>query len=213
MTVPWILYRYIVTDLLRVIGLTAAVLVTVIAFGATIKPLANDNLIDAYQTAKYLGLAIIPMLQFALPFASGFAATITLHRMTSDNEIVAMSACGISYRRIIVPIVAVGFGLTLLMVVLTQWIIPRFWVMLEQTIATDVTRIFQASIAKGEPFQKGHLQIYADQILVDEHPRDTHADTRMRLFHLAAAEMDRDGKVTTDVTARQAAVDVYHIEG
>src|SRR5436189_4191181 len=110
---PWLLYRYILRDLLRVVGLTASVLVTVIAFGATIKPLANDTLLDAAQTAKYMGLAIVPMLQFALPFAAGFAATITLHRMTNDNEILAMSASGISYRRIMVPLIGLGVALTL----------------------------------------------------------------------------------------------------
>ena len=44
---PWTLYRYILKDLLRVIGLTTLILVTVIAFGATIKPLANDALDQA----------------------------------------------------------------------------------------------------------------------------------------------------------------------
>src|SRR5436189_6437075 len=124
---PWLLYRYILRDLLRVVGLTASVLVTVIAFGATIKPLANDTLLDAAQTAKYLGLAIVPMLQFALPFAAGFGATLSLHRMTIDNEIQAMSASGISYRRILLPSAALGLTLTLVMVVLTQWVLPQFW--------------------------------------------------------------------------------------
>src|SRR5262249_50793922 len=62
---PWLLYRYMIRDLLRVIGLTTSVLVTVIAFGAMIKPLASNSLLDAGQTAKYLGLVIVPMLQFA----------------------------------------------------------------------------------------------------------------------------------------------------
>ena len=121
---PWMLYRYILRELLRVIGLTCAVLVTVIAFGATIKPLANETLLDASQTLKYLTLAIVPMLQFALPFAAGFGTTLTMHRFTADNEILAMAASGISYRRIIAPLVALGLALTMLMVVLTQYVIP-----------------------------------------------------------------------------------------
>lgn len=210
---PWLLYRYIIRDLLRVLGLTAGVLVTVIAFGATIKPLANDTLLDAAQTAKYMALAIVPMLQFALPFSAGFAATITMHRMTNDNEILAMSAGGISYRRIMVPLIGMGLALTLFMVVLTQWIIPQFWVLIEQTIATDITKLFRASIEKGEPFKVGNLQIYADQVIVEDHPADTQADTRMRLWRVAAAELDRDGRIITDVTANQAVVDVYRREG
>ncbi|MHC4181408.1 MAG: hypothetical protein ACYSWU_28245, partial [Planctomycetota bacterium] len=71
---PWLLYRYLLGELLRVFALCAAVLVLVIAFGAAIKPLAGDDLIGPLQTAKYIMLAAVPMLQFALPFAAGFAA-------------------------------------------------------------------------------------------------------------------------------------------
>jgi hypothetical protein len=35
----------------------------------------------------------------------------------------------------------------------------------------------------------------------------------MRLWHVAAAEMDHDGRIVTDVTANQAVVDVYRREG
>src|SRR4030095_1077226 len=108
---PWLLYRMMLVDLLRVIGLTAGVLVTVIAFGATIKPLTNDRLLEASQTFKYLLAVMLPMLQFALPFAAGFGATLALHRMTADNEIQAMAVSGLSYRRIIVPIIALGLAL------------------------------------------------------------------------------------------------------
>src|SRR5688572_4796363 len=150
---PWLLYRYITVELLRVIGLTTTVLVTVIAFGALTKVLAGDSLLDAGQTVRYLGLAIVPMLQFALPFAAGFGATLVLHRLTSDNEIQAMAVGGISYRKILMPIAGLGLGLTILMIVLTQWVIPRFWSVIEQMMATDVTKMFAASIRRGEAFQ------------------------------------------------------------
>ena len=104
---------------------SCGVLVMVIAFGAAIKPLAADDLIGAWQTTKYIMLATIPMLQFALPFAAAFAATIVLHRMTTDHEIQAASVSGISYRRILLPIAAMGVVLVAVMVLLTQSIVPR----------------------------------------------------------------------------------------
>ena len=119
-----LLDRYIIGDLLRLVVLTAAVLVTVIAFGATIKPLAHDRLLSAGQTMKYIVLAIVPMLQFALPFAAGFAGTLSLHRMTTDNEILAAAIGGVSYRRVLAPVVFIGLALTLIMLMLTQWIVP-----------------------------------------------------------------------------------------
>jgi hypothetical protein len=200
-------------DLLRVALLTTAVLVTVIAFGAAIKPLAQEALLTAGQTAKYIVLAIVPMLQFALPFAAGFAGTMSLHRMVEDNEVVAASVSGLSYRRLLMPIVALGLAFMLVMILLTQWVIPRFWGLLERAVAQDVTSLFQASIERGEPFQLGDLQVWADRLIVDPEPEDTDADTRLILFHVAAAVLDGEGRVDEDVTANQAVVDVYRRSG
>ncbi len=205
---PWLLYRYILGELLRVFALSCGVLVMVIAFGAAIKPLAADDLIGAWQTAKYIMLVTIPMLQFALPFAAAFAATIVLHRLTTDHEIQAAAVSGISYRRILLPIVAMGVVLVAVMVLLTQSIVPRFWTLMEQNIAADVTRAFRASIDKGVPFQIGDIQIYADRLVEQPNP-PTGAETRLILLGMAAAELDIDGRVTTDVTARQAVVDIH----
>jgi len=200
-------------DLLRIVGLTAAVLVTVIAFGATIKP-ASDGLLDAGQTAKFLGLAMIPMLQFALPFAAGFGATLSFYRMTADNEVQAMAVSGISYWRILLPVVALGVALTILMVVLTQWIIPRFWSVIEDMINVDITKIFETSIARHEPFKQGNLQIYAEDITPIDSPlgRDG-PQTRMVLSKVAAANLNDDGSIITDFTSSRAVADVYHREG
>ncbi|MHC4446503.1 MAG: LptF/LptG family permease [Planctomycetota bacterium] len=206
---PRRLYRYILGELLRVFFLSTAVLVTVIAFGAAVKPLTDDHLLSAAQAAKYIGLAIVPMLQFALPFAAGFAATTVLHRMSTDNEIQAMSAAGLSHSRIIVPIASLGIALTVVMVLLTQWVIPKFWVLMERTITADLTRMFQASIERGEPFEIGDLQIFADRLVVDRHPRDTEADTRFMLWRVAAAKLGEGGRPVTEVTAHQAVLDIY----
>ena len=59
---PLMLYRYILKDLMRVILLTTVVLVTVIAFGAAIRPLADDQFLGPLQIIKYIMLAIVPPL-------------------------------------------------------------------------------------------------------------------------------------------------------
>jgi lipopolysaccharide export LptBFGC system permease protein LptF len=210
---PWLLYRYILGQLLRVFALCASVLVLVIAFGAAIKPLAGDDLIGPLQTAKYIMLAIVPMLQFALPFSAGFAATMVLHRLTTDNEILAAAVGGISYRRILAPVAALGIVLLIVMVLLTQWIIPRFWALMDGLIARDVTRLVQASIDKGLPVHIGNVQIHADRLMVQENPTDTDAETRLVLFRVVAAEFDRNRRIVTEVAARQAVVDVHRREG
>ncbi len=204
-----VLDRYLLGDLLRLTLLTTGVLVMVIAFGAAIKPLAKESLLTLGQTAKYVALATIPMLQFALPFAAGFAGTMSLHRMTTDNEVLAAAVAGISYRRLLAPVLGLGTALMLVMVVLTQWIIPHFWSYLDRTVAKDVTRIFQASIEHGRPFQFGDRQIYADRLIVEQQPPGSEIDTRLILLHVAAADLDAKGRIDKDVTASRAVVDIY----
>ncbi len=207
------LYRYFMGELLRVFLLSAAVLVLVVAFGAAIKPLAADDLGGPLQVAKYITLAIVPMLQFAIPFAAGFAATLVMHRYTVDNEILAASVSGLSYKRILMPIFAFGCVLLVVMVLLTQMIIPRFWESLQQMIARDVTRLIESSIKKGVPVRFGNVQIHADDMVVLAEPPDTGAQTRMVLERVVAAKMDTDGRIIWDVAARQAVVDVYRVDG
>ncbi len=210
---PWMLYRYMMGDLLRVFLLSATVLVLVVAFGAAIKPLAADDLAGPLQVAKYIMLAIVPMLQFALPFSAGFAATVVMHRMTTDNEILAASVSGLSYRRILVPIAVMGVVLLVIMVLLTQSVIPRFWESIQKMIARDVTRMIESSIRKGVPVQFGDVQIYADKLLVQKSPPDTGAQTRLILLRVVAAKLGRDGRIVADVAARQAVVDVHRVDG
>lgn len=207
---PLLLCRYILIELLKVLALTTLVLVTVIAFGAAVKPLAQSALLDGTQTIKYILLATIPMLQFALPFAAGFAATIVLHRAATDNEILAMAASGISYRQILMPIAALGIVLTGAMIVLTQTVIPRFWVMMQEVVITEATQMFEASVERGEPFTyENELQIYAAKMIVDDTPAESEADARLQLWRVAAAELDDNGRVEKDVTAGRAVVDFY----
>ncbi len=210
---PLLLSRYILIELLKVLALTTIVLVTVIAFGAAVKPLTNNALLDTQQTLKYVLLATVPMMQFALPFAAGFAGTIVLHRCATDNEILAMSASGINYRQILGPIAALGLALTIVMIVLTQGVIPRFWALMKHTIVTDITEIFQASIDSGQPFILKDLQIYAQRMVVEDNPQGSVADTRMQLWRVAAAELDDEGRIHKDVTASRAIVDLYRREG
>lgn len=205
-----LLDRYLIGDLLRVIGLTTAVLVTVIAFGATIKPLAS-GLLAPGDILQYVLLAIVPMLQFAVPFAAGFGATIVLQRMTAENEVLAVSAGGVSYPRFLRPVLGLGVALSILLLVLVQVVIPRFWVMMQETVAEDATRLFVASLERGEAFRIGDLQIYADAYRIESNPAETGADVRISLSKLAAIEEDASGRLAQSMTARIALVDFYRV--
>lgn len=224
---PRILLRHIIAELLRVQILTASVLVAVIAFGAAIRPIMQ-NLLGAEEVLQFVTLASVPMLQYALPFAGAFAGTIVYARLAADNEIVAMSAAGLSYRRILMPAAALGLVLFLGMALLVDAGVPRFWTSMRRLITRDVTRLFVSSVERGEAFRVGNTQLYADEVMVIPGPEiaGEGADgtegtdgrgqgmpsTRLALAGVAAIETGPDGRTQTEFTAEFATVDVYRTE-
>ena len=205
---PWLLARSILADLLRTGGVITLVLVTVIAFGATLKPLARDDLVTVGQAVRYVALAMVPMLQYALPFAAGFAGTLNMHRMASENELVAAAASGISYQRLLAPIFGLGVVLLLAMLALTQEVVPRFLARLAEVLERDVALLFQASVGRGEALRVGDLQIWADELVVVPESAQEDREAQLMLFRVAVANLDPDGRVAADLTAERILVDV-----
>lgn len=208
---PGQLTRYIGRELLKTILITTGVLVTVIAFGATIKPLVR-NLLGGLDVLRYVAMASVPMLQYALPFSAGFGATLVIHRMASDNEILAMSASGLSYRRIFRPIFLLAAILLVVMLILVNFIVPVFWTRMESMLTRDVTRMLASSVEQGEAFPLGETLIYADNVEIVDDPPDTDATSRLILVGVAAVQVNDLG-VETEFTADSATLDLYRIDG
>ena len=208
--VPWTLWTYVIWELLRVFAVTTGVIVTVIAFGAAAKPLA-DNSIGAETVLKYVSLAMVPMLQFAMPFAAGFASTLVLHRFASDNEVLAMSACGMSHRRIMAPVAIMGAGLCVAMFLLVAFVVPNFWTRMKELATADATQVLVASVERGEAVTADRLMIYADSAREVPPPPDSGARRRLLLSGVAAIELASAGSstVSTEFTAEDAAVDIH----
>ncbi len=202
-TMPWRLYRYMLLDMLRQFALTAAVLVVVIAFGAAIKPLSNDSLISPIDAAIFVGYAMIPMLQFALPFAAAFAVTLTFHRLSQDNEIIAMAVAGQSYTRILAPFAALGISLTILLGVLTQWVIPSFIGKMAESLVADMPRMLTRSIEQHSPFVQGDLVIWAEKVF----PGGKDGD-RIVLHQAAVARVNQQNRPTMYLTSTAASIDI-----
>ncbi len=205
------LTSHIVADLLRIMTLTASVLVAVIAFGAAIRPIMQ-NLIGGAELPHFVGLASVPMLQFALPFAGAFAGTIVYGRLAADNEILSMSAAGMSYRKILFPAAALGVVMFFAMAILVDVAVPRFWTSMERLITKDPTRLFITAVEKGEAFAVPGTgtQLYADEAKIVDTPAGPGTPvTRLALAGVAAIELGSDGRPVTEFTAEFATVDIY----
>lgn len=160
---PFILWLYLLGDLWKLVLLTTGVLVTVIAFAAAVKPLADGKL-GPEDTLKFMFLAMVPMLQYALPFAACFGATLAYHRLATDNELTAVHAAGISHRSMLVPAAFSGLVLAGILLTLSNSIIPRFLKGMSELVAQDAAKWIVNTVQRGEALQMDNTFIYADVV-------------------------------------------------
>ncbi|MCX5689218.1 MAG: LptF/LptG family permease [Planctomycetota bacterium] len=188
---PFLLWRWIGADLLRLIGLAAAVLVSVIALAATVKPV-SDGLLQAENLVKFIFYSVPPMLAYALPFAAGFGATLVYHRLAADNESTAAHAGGISHRSLIVPAALVGIVLSLLLATLNE--------LVTRDLATWVIQ----EIDKGKSVNVGGMMLHAASAQRVAPAPGSSASDVLYLTRVAAIEHDQTLRPVTEVTSERA---------
>lgn len=199
---PLILWRYLSTELWRSLVLIALALVLLVSFAAGIQPLAKGD-IGLGDAIRLMGLLSVPMLQYALPFAAGFAATLVYHRFSSDNEATACRASGIPQRAILAPSLLMGVLLGLIVAVLSNSVMPRFYRAAEQIVARDVARLIVGPIRDGSPIRLGSWDLYADQIYRPDLPEGSLAMDHLILLSVVGAEIGEDGVTRQFVSARR----------
>lgn len=158
---PFTLYRYILWDVLRLLFLSTGALLTVISFAAAIKPL-SEGLLGPAAVFDFVLFTTPTMLQFALPFSTAFAVTLTFARLVSDNEVTAMVAGGMSYAKILLPIAALGTFLMVLLFVMSNWIVPNFNQRALSMVQKDIIKLMVTQLQKGESVAMGKWVIFAD---------------------------------------------------
>lgn len=203
----WTLWRSISVEFWRLLLLTTAVLVATIAFAITIKPLADGKL-SPDQALRFMFYAIPPMLAYATPFAAGFAATIAIHRMSSENEVTAVYASGISHKKFLVPSLVAGLILGGAIYGLNDQVIPRFLKEMERMVTQDFAKIFVGSLQSGESARIGNNEIHADKVQRIEPERGSPVTDQYALYGVAIVKADEQGVVSIDGTAKRAWIQV-----
>jgi len=205
---PLLLFWYILRDLLKVLAISTAVLVTIISFGAAIKPL-SDGTLGPLALLKYIILAMPPMLQFALPFSAAFSATMVYHRMTSDNEIAACAASGVSYPQLLLPPATLGVILTIVLSMISNYVSPRFWEAMAHASSRSVADVVVGRISRGEPVQTDTLLLYARDARRIPVPEGRDADAAIWLDRVLAVNTVK-GEVASTHTGRQCIIYLKH---
>ena len=78
----------------------------------------------AWTVARLFLCSLPPVLTFTLPMAVLVGVLIGLGRLSADSEIVALHACGISLRRLLLPVGFVAAASTLVTLMMTFWLSP-----------------------------------------------------------------------------------------
>src|SRR5207344_2995132 len=77
------------------------------------------------STVAYLFALVLPQaLPFTIPLGVLVATLITLTRMSTDGEITAMRAAGISGQRVAPPVLLFGAGALLIAAAASLWLTP-----------------------------------------------------------------------------------------
>jgi lipopolysaccharide export system permease protein len=214
---PWTLYRYILKDVVKVLALVTAVLVLLISFAMAIKPLA-DGLLGATLLIKFVLYTMPTVLGFAVPFAGAFASTIVFIRLASDNEITAAAASGISYAKVLAPVVALGLVLTLGLFALANFVVPPFYRYAAHTVQQDVVTALVNQLDQNRPFtfEKHGLVVYADK--AESHPPPElpgaaiQPSKHIELRGFAGMKLGQDGAVEGEATAESATILVFNAD-
>ncbi len=74
---------------------------------------------------KILALSLPQFLALTIPMAILLGTLIGVGRLSADSEIIALRACGISYRRVILPVLFLGFLGWLASIAMVLWLEPR----------------------------------------------------------------------------------------
>ncbi|MEM1097843.1 MAG: LptF/LptG family permease [Planctomycetota bacterium] len=218
----WTLYRHILGELLKVLLLTVVVLVALMSFAAAVRPI-SDGLLSPTALGKFVLYTAPTMLGFALPFAGAFASTLVFSRMANDNEVLACCAGGLSYGRVLAPVLGLGLALTLTLLTLSNTVVPGFYKSATSIVEADAITVVVSQLSQGKPSgQWDGRVIYADEARAyepDEVETLANAQTQaeiervIELRGVAVAELGGDGMPEVEHTSRRAEIWVYRWPG
>ncbi len=175
---PITLYRYILGEIL--LPFTGAVLF----FVFVLLMFQIINLVDffvvhkvsAYWVLQLLGFLALSLLQPAIPVAFLLAVLLGMGRLSTDGELMAMRAAGLSAGQILRPVLLCGFALFVIGAGINSYLTPWGTKMFRYELFRISNTKVMATIKEGT-FMEGFfdLMLYADEV-------DPKVNTLKRVF-------------------------------
>lgn len=120
------LYRYILVEF--IFSFTIAFLFFFFIFFVNQLLLMAEEILS--KDVSFLNVSLIilyslpAIIAFALPFSSLVGGLMSIGRFSSDNEILAMQASGISSKKIFVPVIIIGIFLSIISFIVSDYFLP-----------------------------------------------------------------------------------------
>jgi lipopolysaccharide export system permease protein len=121
-----ILSRYLLKESIGpfFFGLAVITLVLIMDFLVDIMNLIINKGLKTSLVLELFGLNLAWMLALAVPMAVLVAVLMAFGRLSSDNEITACKACGISFKSLLTPMLIGSLALTLVMIWFNDRVLP-----------------------------------------------------------------------------------------
>lgn len=122
-----ILDRYIMASVLSAFLFGIAIFLGLILTMDQMRKLVEmiaDNGVPVLTALKVVGYRIPSMLSYAFPMSVLLSILLTFNRMSSESEMVAARAAGISFTRIVLPVLLFALGITGLTYVISDIFAP-----------------------------------------------------------------------------------------
>ena len=120
------IYRYILNEFL--FSFVVAFLFFFFIFFVNQLLLMAEEILSKNVSLKNVALIILysipAIVAFALPFASLVGGLMSIGRFSSDNEVLALQASGISYKKIFIPVIIIGIFLSLFSFIVSDYFLP-----------------------------------------------------------------------------------------
>ena len=196
-----ILRNYLLKEFTLPFMLSLAVLIFVMVLGNLIKlvEMIVTKGVSFFSVSKLFILLIPYLLTYIIPIAVLAAVLLSLGRLSSDNEIIAIRTSGINIFVVIIPLLILGLILSLLLVILNDRIIPKAHFASRKTLIDIGIKNPTAALEAGtfiDSFQKYILFIYS----ID---RNKQTGERNILHNVRIYEPQGKDKPTRTIVARR----------
>ena len=194
----FIIHRYIFRELIKVFLLATVTLTLIVSLGSLLRQI-QDYGVGPVQVIRLLGYFLPITLTFVLPVGALFASTLIYGRFTSDNELNACRASGISMWTLVYPGLFLALLVAIANLVLSFHVVPEFAYRARKTVMADAKQILFRNIERKGYYNMpdSDYQIYAENV----------DSATNNLISVVVIKTNDQGQIDEIITAERAEIE------